>query len=220
MSDNPPHYIAIEGVIGVGKTSLARLLAMRLEAGLLLEEAEHNPFLADFYRQRERYAFPTQIFFLLSRYQQQQKLVERDLFVKRIVSDYLFDKDALFARVTLSERELALYEKMAEVLRATVVKPDLVIYLQASTPVIMERIRSRSLTYERPLDADYINELNEVYNHFFFHYSDAPLLVVKTDEINFVSNEKHLDDLIEQVRKPQPQTRYYAPSGELGNHLL
>jgi deoxyguanosine kinase len=219
MSNETLNYIAVEGVIGVGKTSLVRLLSERLEAGLLLEEAAHNPFLTDFYRNRERFAFPTQIFFLLSRYQQQQQLVERDLFIRRIIADYMFDKDSLFARVTLSARELVLYEKVAEALRPGIIKPDLVIYLQASTPTIMERIRSRDLPHEKPIDTGYINELNEVYNDYFFHYTDAPVLVVKTDEINFIANEKHLNELVEQIKKPQTQIRYYAPSGDLGSQI-
>jgi len=213
LSSDLPQYIAVEGVIGVGKTSLARLLADRLEATLMLEEASNNPFLADFYKNQKRFAFPTQIFFLMSRYQHQHQLLERDLFIKRIITDYLFEKDALFAAVTLSDRELELYRKLASVLKHDIPKPDLVIYLQASTQVIMKRIRKRSNPVEKPLSADYIDALNEVYNSFFFNYSDAPLLVVKTDDIDFVANEKHLDDLIEQVKRPQPHTMYYAPSG-------
>ncbi|MCK5125697.1 MAG: deoxynucleoside kinase [candidate division Zixibacteria bacterium] len=220
MNNEIPRYIAIEGVIGVGKTSLAHLLANKLDAELMLEDASNNPFLSDFYKDRKRFAFPVQLFFLLSRFQQLQSLVERDLFIERIVADYIFDKDALFASVTLSDREMALYEKMAVVLKRDVAKPDLVVYLQASTPVIMKRIKKRNLSFEKPLDRGYIDELNEAYNSFFFHYTEVPLLVVKTDNVNFIDNPNHLEDLIEQIKKPQPQTMYYAPSGDTDQRVL
>ncbi|NMC44657.1 MAG: deoxynucleoside kinase [candidate division Zixibacteria bacterium] len=220
MTADQPHHIAIEGVIGVGKTSLAKRLAERLEAGLLLEEAADNPFLNDFYRDRKRFALPTQIFFLLARYQQQQRLVERDLFVRQIISDYMFEKDVLFASVNLAERELALYHKMAEVLKRDVANPDLVLYLQASTPVLMGRIRKRSRPIEKGIDNDYIDALNEAYNSFFFHYNEAPLLVINTDKIDFVSRPEHLDDLVEQIKKPHSGTVYYSPAGDLGTGAL
>jgi len=215
VADRLPQYIAVEGVIGAGKSSLAQLLAGRLEADLLLEDAADNPFLADFYKDRRRYAFPTQMFFLLSRYRQQQQLLERDLFVERIVSDYIFEKDILFASVNLPEREIGLYRKIASVLRRDVSPPDLVIYLQASTRVLMERIRKRNRAFEKPIDDDYVDELNEAYNSFFFHYNDAPLLVVRTDDIDFVANAAHLDDLIEQIKRPRTRVMYYAPTGDL-----
>jgi deoxyadenosine/deoxycytidine kinase len=220
LSNELPQYIAIEGVIGVGKTSLARLIASRLDAGLLLEETSNNPFLTDFYKNRKRFAFSAQIFFLMSRYQHQQNLLERDLFVKRIITDYLFEKDMLFASVTLSDRELELYKKLSSVLKHDIPRPDLVIYLQASTQVIMKRIRKRNKPIEKPIDAEYIDALNDAYNSFFFNYNDAPLLVVKTDEIDFVDNEKHLNDLVEQVKRPQPHTMYYSPTGDLDNRVL
>jgi deoxyguanosine kinase len=215
LGNDLPQYIVVEGVIGVGKTSMARLLAERLEAGLLLEDVNQNPFLPDFYKDRARYAFSTQIYFLLSRYQQQQRLLERDLFIKRIIADYLFEKDALFASVTLSPPEFELYRKIVTVLRRDIPRPDLVIYLQASTQVILKRIRQRNVPCEKPIDADYIDALNAAFNSFFFNYSEAPLLVIKTDEIDFVANETHLDDLLEQIKKPQPHIMYYAPSGKL-----
>ena len=215
VNSGAPRYIAIEGVIGVGKTSLARILAERLNAELLLEDASGNPFLSDFYKDRKRFAFPAQLYFLLSRFQQLQGLIERDLFIERIIADYIFDKDALFASVTLTDREMALYEKMAAVLKRDVAKPDLVIYLQASTPVIMKRIKKRNTAIEKPIDFDYIDELNEAYNSFFFHYADVPLLVVKTDNVNFIDNPQHLEDLIDQIKKPQPHTMYYAPAGDI-----
>jgi deoxyguanosine kinase len=215
LGNDLPQYIVVEGVIGVGKTSMARLLAERLEAGLLLEDVNQNPFLPDFYKDRARYAFSTQIYFLLSRYQQQQRLLDRDLFIKRIIADYLFEKDALFASVTLSPPEFELYRKIVTVLRRDIPRPDLVIYLQASTQVILKRIRQRNVPCEKPIDADYIDALNAAFNSFFFNYSEAPLLVIKTDEIDFVANETHLDDLLEQIKKPQPHIMYYAPSGKL-----
>jgi len=220
LADDLLQYIAVEGVIGVGKTSLARLLADHLQAGLLLEDPTDNPFLIDFYKHPVRYAFPTQMFFLLARYQQQRQLFERDLFYSRIISDYLYEKDALFASVTLTEREMSLYRKISSALKPDVPAPDLVIYLQASTPVIMERIRRRSMEIEKPIEKEYIDALNEAYNEFFFNYNTAPLLVVKTDDIDFVNNESQLIDLIDRIRKPQPHTMYYSPSGDLDQQVI
>lgn len=220
MPDDFPHHIAIEGNIGVGKSSLCRLLADHLDASLILEDAGDNPFLSDFYRNRKQYAFSTQIFFLMSRYRQQHQLLERDLFIKRIISDYVFDKDNLFASVNLSPRELVLYQKLASVLKHDVAPPDLAIYLQASTAVIMGRIKKRNRPYEKGIGQDYIESLNEAYNSYFFHYSEAPLLVVKTDEIDFVSNPDHLDDLIEEIRKPRGGITYYSPAGNLDKQIL
>jgi deoxyguanosine kinase len=220
LSNELPQYIAIEGVIGVGKTSLAQLLAERLQAGLILEDPTDNPFLGDFYKNPAQYAFPAQIFFLLARFQQQQRLLERDLFFSRIISDYLFEKDALFASVTLTDREMQLYKKVSSALKPDVPRPDLVIYLQASTPVIMERIHGRNLEIEKPIEKEYIDALNETYNQFFFNYSDAPLLVVKTDDIDFVHNENQLADLIKQIKRPQPHIMYYAPAGDLDQQVI
>jgi len=220
VPDSIPHYIALEGVIGVGKTSLARLLAERLDANLLLEEATDNPFLLDFYQDRSRFAFSTQMYFLLSRYNQQQQLVEPDLFVDRIISDYIFDKDALFAAVTLSKRELVLYQRLATVLKKDIPNPDLVVYLQASTPVLMDRIRKRDRSFEKSIDEDYIDELNESYSSYFFHYNEAPLLVVKTDDIDFVNNSAHLDDLVAEIKRPRRRITYYAPAGDLDSGVF
>jgi deoxyguanosine kinase len=210
-----PNYIAVEGVIGVGKTSFAQMLAKRLEADLVTEEVFENPFLRDFYKNRRRYAFSCQLYFLLSRFRQQQDLLVRDLFAQRIVSDYLFAKDHIFAQVNLSERELALYERIAPVLSRDVARPDLVIYLQASTPVLMQRIRRRNLTFEKPIDDDYIAMLNQAYDYYFFNYTETPLLVVKTDDIDFVHNPEHFDDLIGQLGQPVTGKKYYSPAGDL-----
>ncbi|MCH7689558.1 MAG: deoxynucleoside kinase [candidate division Zixibacteria bacterium] len=210
-----PDYLAIEGVIGVGKTSFARMLAEKLESEMMAEEVFENPFLADFYKNKKRYALQCQLNFLISRYQQQQQLVMRDLFAQKIVSDYLFAKDAIFASVNLNERELLLYEKIAATLSSEIPKPDLVIYLQASTPTLLERIRKRNLDFEKPIDFDYLELLNKAYDYFFFNYSDAPLLVVKTDNIDFVNNPEHFTDLVSQLKKPINGKKYYSPAGDL-----
>jgi deoxyadenosine/deoxycytidine kinase len=209
------NYIAVEGVIGVGKTSFAKLLAERLDATLTNEEVFENPFLVDFYKNRARYALSCQLYFLISRFQQQQQLMVRDLFAQKVVADYLFAKDSIFASVNLSDRELALYNRIAPVLARDIPKPDLVIYLQASSSVLLERIRSRSFTFEKPIDLEYVEGLNKAYDYYFFHYTDTPLLVVKTDDIDFVHNTEHLDDLIEQLKKPMVGKRYYVPAGNL-----
>jgi deoxyguanosine kinase len=209
------NYIAVEGVIGVGKTSFAGLLAERLEAELMNEEVLENPFLADFYKNRRRHAFSCQLYFLLSRYQQQQQLMTRDLFAQRIVADYLFAKDTIFASVNLSERELTLYNKIAPILARDIPRPDIVIYLQASTPVLLKRIRQRSLSFEKTIDFEYIEMLNKAYDYFFFDYVDTPLLVVRTDDIDFVNNPEHFDDLIDQISKPISGKKYYTPAGDL-----
>ncbi|MEA1981567.1 MAG: deoxynucleoside kinase [candidate division Zixibacteria bacterium] len=208
------NYIAMEGVIGVGKTTFAKMLAERLDAELLNEEVFENPFLVDFYKNRKRYAFSCQLFFLISRFQQQQQLMVRDLFAQRIVADYLFAKDSIFASINLSERELTLYEKIAPTLSRDIPRPDLVIYLQASTPTLLNRIKKRSYNFEKPIDYDYLEMLNKAYDYYFFNYTDSPLLVVKTDEIDFVNNPEQFDDLIEQIKKPISGKKYYVPSGD------
>jgi deoxyguanosine kinase len=210
-----PNYIAVEGVIGVGKTTFAGMLAERLQADLLNEEVFENPFLVDYYKNPKRFAFACQLYFLISRFQQQQQLMVRDLFAQRIVSDYLFAKDSIFASVTLSERELALYNKIAPILARDVPRPDMVLYLQASTATLLERIRKRNFSFEKPIDFDYIEGLNQAYDYYFFHYADTPLLVVKTDDIDFVNNPEHFDDLIAQIRKPVTGKKYYIPAGNL-----
>jgi len=210
-----PNYIAVEGVIGVGKTTFAPMLAERINAELINEEVFENPFLVDFYRNKKRYALSCQLYFLISRFQQQQQLITRDLFAQRIVSDYLFIKDSIFASVNLSERELALYNRIAPVLARDVPRPDLVIYLEAATPTLLDRIRRRNLSFEKPIDHEYVDMLNKAYDYCFFHYNDTPLLVVKTDEIDFVNNPEHFDDLIDQIRKPVPGKKYYVPAGNL-----
>jgi deoxyguanosine kinase len=209
MPDN--RYIVVEGVIGVGKTSLSRLLSERLKARLVLEEVEENPFLKDFYRDRERYAFQTQMHFLFSRYQQQRSLRQMELFSERMVSDYLFQKDRIFAGLNLSERELTLYERLVGWLELDVMKPDVVVYLQAHPDTLLERIARRGRPYEKDMEREYLRQLNEAYNHFFFHYAEAPLLVVNTNGIDFVNNPHDFADLERRILSHQQGTVYYAP---------
>jgi deoxyadenosine/deoxycytidine kinase len=204
-------YVAIEGVIGVGKTSLARLLAERFRARLVLEEPEANPFLPDFYKDPRRYAFQTQMFFLVSRYKDLRERVHPDLFHEGIVADYLFQKDRIFANLNLSDRELMLYDAIAPQLESEVPAPDLVVYLQASPERIVERISQRGRTYEKLMDPKYTATLAEAYNYFFFHFRDAPLLVVNTDEMNFVDRTNDLEDLISRIVSHKEGVAYVNP---------
>ncbi len=210
-----PNYIAIEGVIGAGKTTLAKMLAERLGAELILDEAFSNPFIEDFYKNPKQYALSAQLYFLLTRYQQQQKLVFRDLFAQKIVCDYSFGRDTVFASITLSERELTLYEKIIPILTAEIPKPDITIYLQTSTQVLLERIKKRNIRFEKAIDEEYLEKLNEAFNYYFFHYDDSPLLVVKTDDIDFVNNEEDFENLVYIINKPISGKKYYNPSGSL-----
>ncbi len=207
----PWRYIVVEGVIGVGKTSLTKLLATRLGGRLNLEIVEENPFLAKFYRDREAYAFQTQIFFLLSRFRQQQGLGQQDLFNAALVSDYLFAKDRIFANLNLGDDELTLYGQLATILEQRVLKPDLVIYLQARTEVLQQRIRWRGRSFEQDMDPQYLEALNGAYSYFFHHYKDAPLLVVNTDNLDFVNVPGDFDMLFEQLTEQFAGTRYFAP---------
>jgi len=207
------NYVAIEGVIGVGKTTLATLLAKKWNAHLKLEVVEENPFLAQFYADMRGYAFQTQLFFLLSRHKQQSELKQYDLFMERVVSDYLFAKDRIFANITLDDNELSLYKRLADLLERDVPKPDIVVYLQASVDTLMERIRRRGREFERDMSRDYIETLNEAYNYFFFHYSDTPLIVVNTNDLNFVENTGDLEELAREIEEHEGGTAYYVPLG-------
>jgi deoxyguanosine kinase len=204
-------YLVIEGVIGAGKTSLSRMLSDRLTSQLVLEEVEENPFLKDFYRDRARYAFQTQMHFLFSRYQQQRNLRQTELFSDRLVSDYLFQKDRIFASLNLEGKELSLYERLVGWLELDVVKPDIVVYLQASTDTLMQRIMKRDRAFERDMDRGYIEQLNEAYNQYFFHYHDSPLLVVNTNRIDFVNQPDDFEDLLKRILSHRQGTLYYTP---------
>jgi len=204
-------YIVTEGPIGVGKTSLTGLLAEELGARLILERAEENPFLPDFYRDPERFRFQTQMFFLLNRFIQQQEMNQPDLFTQITISDYLFDKDRIFAYLNLSDNELALYEQFYKILEPNIVRPDLVIFLQADTDTLLRRIRQRARSFEKQVNQDYIAAVNEAYNQFFFRYSDTPLLVINTSDIDFVHRREDLDDLLKQILSMKQGTQYYVP---------
>lgn len=206
-------YIAIEGPLGAGKTSLAERLASRLDAAVVLEDAE-NPFLADFYSGRPGAALQAQLFYLLNRHRQQLALRQANLFAQTRVADYLFDRDKIFAYLNLDDNELFIYQRLYDLLAADVPAPDLVVYLQAPTEVLLKRLNDRARADdEAPLlpSADYLRELNEAYQHFFFHYSSTPLLVVETSQLDLQSSDEALDDLIRQIRTMNKGTRYYVP---------
>lgn len=212
MQPTSPHnYIVIEGPLGVGKTSLARMLADKLNGETLLEDIEENPFLADFYRDPRKYGFQTQIFFLLRRYQRSQEIGQIGLFNRVIVTDYLFDKDRIFARTNLAEKEFRLYDQLYRMLKGRMPKPDLVIFLQARTDVLMDRIQKRGRKYERGVASKYLEEINRSFNEFFFHYNEAPLLVVNASEIDFVHVPEDFEDLVERIQEMKSGTQYYVP---------
>ena len=204
--------IAVEGPIGVGKTSFVELLARKFDAHRVLENLD-NPFLTDFYQDKQGAAFQTQLFFLLSRYRQLQELSQRDLFNQISLCDYVFAKDKIFAYLNLDDSELLIYDKLYALLEPQLPKPDLVIYLQAETSRLVERIKRRHRDYEREISEAYVNEVNKAYNYYFFHYTATPLLVIDTTAIDFVQREEHLDELVEQIRKMERGVQYYRPLG-------
>jgi deoxyguanosine kinase len=204
-------YIAIEGPIGVGKTSLARLLAKEFNSRCVLEKPEENPFLSSFYQDPKKYAFQTQIFFMLNRFQQQKEIAQLDLFNQVTVSDYLFAKDRIFATLNLDDHELALYEQISSLLTGQIPSPDLVIFLQAKPEVLFHRIRSRNFSYEREIDSEYLKMLTEAYNYYFFHYDATPLLVVDTSEIDFVTRKEDFAQLTREIRQMNKGTWYFIP---------
>ena len=187
------HYIAIEGTIGVGKTSLANLLSERLKAKLVLEEFEGNPFLSDFYEDPERHAFQTQLWFLIQRYKQQQELRQVDMFQNLVITDYMFVKDRLFASLNLDQKEMDLYDTVANMMEQNVIHPDRVILLQADTKTLMKNITKRGRKFEKNLSEDYLDALNQVYNEYFFQYQDTPLIIINTNNIDFVNNSSDLE---------------------------
>lgn len=202
-------YIVVEGPIGVGKTSLAQRLADFAEAHPLLERPQENPFLANFYQDPARYALPTQLFFLFQRINEARDLAQMDLFRSRTISDYMFEKDALFARLTLSDDEYKLYQSIYQGLAPQAPAPDLVIYLQAPTFMLSERVRRRGNRYERPIQDDYLERLAESYGEFFHHYDDAPLLVVNSEHLNFVDNADDFDLLLDRIAKMKGRREYF-----------
>jgi len=209
----PFQYIAIEGPIGAGKTSLAERLATRLDASTVLEDTE-NPFLADFYSGRTGAALQAQLFFLLNRHRQQLTLRQGRLFSQATITDYLFDKDKIFAYLNLDDNELFIYQRLYDLLSADIPAPDLVIYLQAPTDVLERRLKDRARERESDApdpDASYLRELNEAYQHFFFHYAATPLLVVETSQLDLAGSDEALDDLLRQINTMGRGTRYYVP---------
>jgi deoxyguanosine kinase len=211
MTDH--HYIAIEGVLGVGKTTFARQLAQDINAKLILEEVDNNPFLDKFYKDMKSHALQTQLFFLLNRARQQEPLKQLDLFSRKIVADYLIEKDRIFAYITLEENELSLYEKVysAVVNEGNLLKPDLVIYLQASVESLIERIKKRGRSFEKNISKDYIYNLSQAYNHYFSHFTGGALAIVNTDEIDFANDKKAYGLIKDFVLNIKGGIHYYTP---------
>lgn len=206
-------YIVVEGPLGVGKTTLARLLAEEFNARAIFEQVEDNPFLKKFYDDPRAYAFQTQLFFLLSRYRQQRALRQQDLFAQQTVADYLFAKDQIFAQANLEPDELALYRQLFGLLDARLPKPDLVVYLQARADVLIERLRKRDRDYERRIALEYVQRIAEAYRDFFFYYDETPLLVVNSSDVDFVGRPEDLADLIREIRNMGQGVQHYIPLG-------
>jgi deoxyguanosine kinase len=211
--DPAPRLIAVEGPIGVGKTTLARFLAERLGGRAVLDPSDDNPFLAGFYEAPRRHAFQAQMYFLLARYQQQQDLKQEDLFTKLTVVDYVFQKDRVFAELALTEDELALYDRVYRTLDPRVPTPDLVVYLQARTDVLLERIRARNREMDRALDPAYLDRMVQAYASFFFGWQRTPLLVINTSDVDFVEREADLETVLGAVRRMRRGTQYFNPGG-------
>jgi deoxyadenosine/deoxycytidine kinase len=211
MSRQVPGYIAIEGPIGVGKTSLARRIADEFGSDLLLEEPEDNPFLERFYEDPRGAALPTQLFFLMQRVRQMGQFKQGDIFRPVQVADFLIEKDYLFAQATLDDDELGLYEQVYEQMTIEAPVPDLVIYLQAPVPTLMDRIKKRGRHYERMMESAYLQRLNEAYTQFFYHYQDAPLLIVNAEEIDFVNNDADYRQLLDTISGIKTGRHYYNP---------
>ena len=205
-------HVAIDGPIGVGKTSLEELLARRFHGTKILEDVD-NPFLGEFYKKKTGSAFQTQLFFLLSRYQQQREIAQIDLFTNLVLADYHFPKDKIFACLNLDDSELLIYDKLYSLLADSVPKPDLVLYLQGSLETCMKRIKKRSRSIEKGITPEYLAQLIEAYNYYFYHYEETPLLVVDTNEIDFVNQHADFEDLVAQIQKAKRGVQYYVPAG-------
>jgi len=205
------HYVAVEGAIGVGKTTVVDLLAERLDANKVLEDWSTNPFLRPFYDGKPGVAFQAELFFLLSRYRQQQELTQRKLFTESTLVDYVFEKSRLFAYLNLDDSELLIFDKLFSLLSESVPKPDLVVYLQAPTEVLVRRVKARGRPEETNFSEEYLAEVNRAYNHYFFHYSATPLLVVNTADVDLARNEEDIADLLKQIRAMGKGTQYYVP---------
>ncbi len=208
----PFHYLAIDGPIGVGKTSLAELLARRFEGVKILEDVE-NPFLPDFYNDRPGAAFQTELYFLLSRYKQQRDLAQRELFDRLLLADYTFPKNRIFAYLNLSDDELMLFDKLYSLLEPHVPVPDLVLYLVADLETCLGRIRRRQRGYEKRISEEYLSELIDAYNHYYHYYNRSPLLVVDTRRLDFVQRAEDFEELVHQLARPIRGTQYYVPLG-------
>ena len=204
-------HVAIDGPIGVGKTSLVELLARRFRGTKILEDVD-NPFLGDFYKKKKGAAFQTQLFFLLSRYQQQQEIAQIDLFTNLVVADYHFPKDKIFACINLDDSELLIYDRLYMLLSESVRKPDLVLFLQGSIETCLKRIKKKTRTLEKAVTPEYLAQLIEAYNYYFYHYDETPLLVVDTNEIDFVNRPGDFEDLVGQIQKARKGVQYYVPA--------
>ena len=204
-------HVAVDGPIGVGKTSLVEMLARRFHGTKVLEDVD-NPFLPEFYKKKKGAAFQTQLFFLLSRYQQQREIAQIDLFTTLVVADYHFPKDKIFACLNLDDSELLIYDRLYGLLSETVPKPDLVIYLQGSLETCLKRTKKAARSFEKGLTPDYLAQLIEAYNYYFYHYEETPLLVVDTNEIDFVNRPSDFDDLVAQIQKARRGVQYYVPA--------
>src|SRR5438876_5031003 len=209
--DIPLRHVAIDGPIGVGKTSLVEMLSRRFHGTKILEDV-HNPFLPDFYKKKKGAAFQTQLFFLLSRYQQQREIAQIELFANIVIADYHFPKDKIFACLNLDDSELLIYDKLYTLLSESVRKPDIVIYLQGSLETCLKRIKKKTRTLEKAVTPEYLAQLIEAYNYYFYHYEETPLLVVDTNEIDFVNRPADFDDLVSQVQKARKGVQYYVPA--------
>jgi deoxyguanosine kinase len=207
------HLIAFEGPIGISKTEVVRRVAERLDATTVLDEAAQNPFLSSFYEGKAGAALQTELFFLLSRYRQQQELIQRRLFSGPTLVDYVFERSKLFACLNLDDNELLIFDKLFSLLTESVPRPDLVVYLQAPLQSLTRRVRERGRAEETHLSEEYVAEVNQAYNYYFFHYTQTPLLVVNVADVDLVGRTEDLDDLVKQIRQMGKGTRYYVPLG-------